>query len=88
MTSPSSTTLYPPLSPATTDREVPFIVATPPAQALNAQTVAAIALALNELLPAGDLSVSTTGVLTSTSAAPESAWSVAARIEAVSRSCL
>jgi hypothetical protein len=90
MTSPDTTTitLYPPLPPATADREVPFVVSTPPSQALDSQTVVAIALALNQLLPAGDLSVSSTGALTSSSSSPESAWSLAARIEAVSRSCL
>jgi hypothetical protein len=88
MTSPGITTLYPPLPPASADREVPFIVSTPPLDSIDPQTVAAIALALNQLLPAGDLSASATGVLTCSSSSPESAWVVTARIEAVSRSCL
>lgn len=90
MTSPSTTTitLYPPLPPSTADRDIPFVASAPPSQALNSQTVAAIALALNQVLPAGDLSVSSTGALTCSSSSPESAWSIAARIEAVSRSCL
>jgi hypothetical protein len=76
--------LTPPLLPPASHDGIPFIVA-PPRETLSPETVAAIAFALNALLPPGDLRVTAQGEIGATAAAP-TAWESIARLEAISRS--
>lgn len=80
--------LRPPLPPPTSHGDVLFIIGEAAASRLAPEVVASIATALNALLPAGDLTLSESGHLTCCTKTSESAWSVAARLEGVSRSSL
>jgi hypothetical protein len=98
----SSSPLRPPLPPPRSHDGITFLPhpsltgeskAEPAARRLPDTTVAAIAAALSELIGAGDFTVSTDGVLVfteplTTEAARGSAWSIAARLEAIERATL
>ncbi len=82
----STVELRPPLPPPLNHAGITFVqgCARHPA-AVPPSTVAAIATALNQLLPAEDFVVTGDGRFEFNESGIQSAWSVAARLEAVAR---
>ena len=82
----TSIKLRPPLPPPLSHDEIPFVsaAAKDPSTISNA-TIAAIAAAINELLPQGDLIASADGTLRISETQGHSAWLTAARFESVER---
>jgi hypothetical protein len=82
----STIELRPPLPPPLSHEGITFVKSPPRhATALSPNTVVAIAMALNQLLPSGDFVATGDGRLELQGAGASSAWSVAARLDAVER---
>ncbi len=82
----STVELRPPLPPPLSHEGITFVKSpSRHATALSPNTVVAIATALNQLLPSGDFVVTGDGRLELIESGVPSAWSVAARLEAVER---
>ena len=77
-------TLRPPLPPPLSHEGIEFVAGSPTGSRLSHRDIVALAYAVNELLPPGDL-VSLGGSLTAVERCEATPWTLAARLEAIDK---